>query len=58
MKKLIQFAKDSKDINPNLLNDVLNGLVKPSKVLDSAMKSFYDNKVRNIRAGVKNSFRD
>ncbi len=46
MKKLIQFAKDSKDINPNLLNDVMNGLIKPSKVLDVAMKSFYrkDNK--------------
>ncbi len=46
MKELIQFAKDSKDINPNLLNDVVNGLIKPSKVLDEAMKSFYrkDNK--------------
>ncbi len=57
MKKLIQFAKDSKDINPNLLNDVMNGLIKPSKVLDVAMKSFYGDEVRKIRAGVKNSFR-
>ena len=56
--KLIQFAKDSKEINPNLLNDVLNGLIKPSNVLDSAMRSFYADKARMIRAGVKDSFRN
>lgn len=41
MDKLIQFAKDTKDINPNLLNDVLNGFIKPCKVLDDAMERYY-----------------
>ena len=57
MIKLIQFAEDSKEINPNLLNDVMSGLINPSKVLDEAMVSFYGDEVRKIRSGVKNSFR-
>jgi len=44
IEKLIKFAKDSKDTNPNLLSDVKNGIVKPSKMLDEAMKRFYDEK--------------
>jgi len=43
MDALIQFAKDTKDINPNLLRDVLSGAIKPSKILDEAMERFYND---------------
>ena len=32
-KKLIKFSKDTKDINPNLYNDIKRRIIKPSKVL-------------------------
>ena len=41
-EKLIQFAKDTKDLNPNLLADIESGLIKPCKMLDDTMKRFYD----------------
>ena len=42
MHKLLEFAKDTKDINPNLLKDVINGSIKPCKMLDGAIKRFYN----------------
>ncbi len=42
MKKLLQFAIDTREINPNLLKDVECGLIKPCTMLDNAMKRFYD----------------
>ena len=32
-KKLIKFSKQTKDINPNLYNDIKRRIIKPSKVL-------------------------
>lgn len=32
-KKLIKFSKQTKDINPNLYNDIKRKVIKPSKVL-------------------------
>lgn len=40
-KRLIKFSKDSKDINPNLYNDIKKGWIKPSKVLNTAIDNFY-----------------
>ena len=40
--ELIQFAKDTKDINPNLLKDVESGLIRPSKILNEAIERFYN----------------
>ena len=39
--ELVQFAKDSKSINPNLLSDVLNGFIIPCPIMDKVIKSFY-----------------
>lgn len=32
-KKIIKFSKDTKEINPNLYNDIKRKVIKPSKVL-------------------------
>ena len=42
--KLVQFAKDSDSINPNLLNDVLRGWITPCPIMDKAMEVFYNEK--------------
>jgi len=43
MLNLLKFAKDTKEINPNLLKDVESGLIKPCKMLDEVMKRFYND---------------
>ena len=40
LQKLIEFAKQTSDINPNLLNDVLRGHVKPCQVLNELVDNF------------------
>ena len=45
IQKLLKFAEDTKDINPNLLNDIKQGFIKPCKVLDETIERYYkDNK--------------
>ena len=44
MNRLLQFAKDTKEINPNLLKDIESGLIKPCGVLDKAMERYYKKK--------------
>jgi len=41
MSKLLEFAEDTKDINPNLLKDIQKGIIKPCKMLDIAIERFY-----------------
>jgi len=42
MNKLLKFANDTIEINPNLFKDVSSGLIKPCKMLDDAIERYYN----------------
>ena len=43
-EKLVQFAKDTKEMNPNLLKDIRCGLITPCKMLDKTMENYYNGR--------------
>lgn len=47
LDSLLQFAEDTKDINPNLKSDIEKGFIKPCKMLDEVMLKYYNKNKRN-----------
>ncbi len=45
-KLLIKFSKDTKDINPNMYNDIKKGMYVPCKALNEFIDKYYSKETK------------